>query len=146
MKENSLPNGFMELFQNPGKEYRGTPFWSWNTKLDPCVIEEQVRQFKEMGMGGFYIHTRVGLDTEYMGTEYMDCVKLAVQTAKKENLYACLYDEDRWPSGYGGGRVTCHPEYRSRNILITPYRKGTKKYSERSTDSMASASPRARTP
>ena len=141
MKENSLPNGFMELFQNPGKEYRGTPFWSWNTKLDPCVIEEQVRQFKEMGMGGFYIHTRVGLDTEYMGTEYMDCVKLAVQTAKKENLYACLYDEDRWPSGYGGGRVTCHPEYRSRNILITPYRKGTKKYSERSTDSMASASP-----
>lgn len=141
MKEMNLPEGFMEIFENPGKEYRGTPFWAWNTKLDPSTVKGQVRQFKEMGMGGFYIHTRVGLDTEYMGPEYMDCVKLAVQTAKTEGLYACLYDEDRWPSGYGGGRVTCHSEYRSRNILITPHRKGTKVYSDRKSDSMASASP-----
>ena len=131
----------MEVFSDPGKEYRGTPFWSWNTKLDPYVVEGQVEQFKEMGMGGFYIHTRVGLDTEYMGKEYMECVKRAVFTAKDKGLYACLYDEDRWPSGYGGGRVTCRPEFRSRNILITPYKKGTKRYTDRTSDSMASASP-----
>ena len=40
----------MEVFSDPGKEYRGTPFWSWNTKLDPYVVEGQVEQFKEMGM------------------------------------------------------------------------------------------------
>ena len=22
-----------ELFQNPGSEYRGTPFWAWNCEL-----------------------------------------------------------------------------------------------------------------
>ena len=82
-------------------------------------------------MGGFYIHTRVGLDTEYLGKEYMECVKKCAEIAKKEELYCCLYDEDRWPSGYGGGRVTARKEFRGRNLLITPYRKGTKVYSER---------------
>lgn len=131
----------MKVFQNPGKKYRGTPFWSWNTKLDPRDLEWQIRQFKKMGMGGFYIHPRVGLDTEYLGEEYMECVKKCVEIAKKENLYCCLYDEDRWPSGYGGGRVTVRKEFRGRNLLITPYKKGTKRYEERNSDSMASPSP-----
>lgn len=131
----------MEEFQNPGKEHRGTPFWSWNTKLDMDCLEWQVEQFREMGMGGFYIHTRIGLDTEYMGPEYMECVKKAAALAKEKNLFCCLYDEDRWPSGYGGGKVTRHRKYRSQNLLITPYRKGTKTYVGRNFDSMASQSP-----
>ena len=24
----------IELFKNPTSEYRGTPFWAWNTELD----------------------------------------------------------------------------------------------------------------
>ncbi len=140
-EEFGLFEEFMKVFQNPGKEYRGTPFWSWNTRLESGILEEQIEQFREMGMGGFYIHTRVGLDTEYLGTEYMECVKKSVQIAKEKGLFCCLYDEDRWPSGYGGGRVTVHQKYRSRNILITPYKKGTKDYGERKADSMASASP-----
>lgn len=141
MKENAFPQGFLEEFQNPGKEHRGTPFWSWNTKLDMDCLEWQVEQFREMGMGGFYIHTRIGLDTEYMGPEYMECVKKAAALAKEKNLFCCLYDEDRWPSGYGGGKVTRHRKYRSQNLLITPYRKGTKTYVGRNFDSMASPSP-----
>lgn len=139
--EQGLSQEFLKEFENPGKEYRGTPFWSWNTKLDADCLEEQIEQFRDMGMGGFYIHTRVGLDTEYMGPEYMDCVKKAVKLAKEKGLYGCLYDEDRWPSGYGGGKVTARREYRSRNLLITPYRKGTKSYTHRNMDSMASPSP-----
>ncbi|MBC5690354.1 hypothetical protein H8S37_15665 [Mediterraneibacter sp. NSJ-55] len=141
MKKTSMFQEFEETFKNPGKEFRGTPFWSWNTKLDADCLEKQIEQFKEMGMGGFYMHTRVGLDTEYMGKEYMECIKKAVQIAKEKDLYSCLYDEDRWPSGYGGGKVTVHPQYRSRNILITTYKKGTKTYDHRSADSMASSSP-----
>lgn len=141
MKDNNLPEEWMEVFQNPGKEYRGTPFWSWNTKLDQEVLDWQITQFKEMGMGGFYIHTRVGLDTEYLGEAYLDCVKKSVAIAKEKGLYACLYDEDRWPSGYGGGKVTMHREYRSKNLLITPFKKGTKVYDNRNFDSMASPSP-----
>ena len=71
----------------------GIRSWIWT------VWEWQVEQFREMGMGGFYIHTRIGLDTEYMGPEYMECVKKAAALAKEKNLFCCLYDEDRWPSG-----------------------------------------------
>lgn len=58
-----------EVFQNPGSEYRGTPFWAWNCRMD------------------------------------------------KENW---LYDEDRWPSGAGGGLVTKDHQYRIRFLIFTP--------------------------
>ncbi len=141
MKAEGLSQEFREEFAYPGKEYRGTPFWSWNTKLKEGILAEQVKQFKDMGMGGFYICTRVGLDTEYLGSEYMKCIQKSVQLAKKNELYCCLYDEDRWPSGYGGGEVTKKQEFRLRNLLITPYKKGTKQYDGRNVDSMASPSP-----
>lgn len=131
----------MEEFKNPSATYRGAPFWSWNTRLDPEILEEQIDQFALMGMGGFHIHTRVGLDTEYLGEEYMKCVRTCVELAKKKGLLCCLYDEDRWPSGYGGGYVTKNPEYRSRYLLITPYRQGTKVYKQTVFDSRAASSP-----
>ena len=55
-----------ELFEHPGSAYRGAPFWAWNTKLDKEEALRQIDQFEKMGMGGFHMHTRVGLDTEYM--------------------------------------------------------------------------------
>lgn len=59
-----------ELFQNPTPEYRGAPFWAWNCKLDKDVLMEQIEYLKEMGMGGFHIHSRTGMATEYLGDEF----------------------------------------------------------------------------
>lgn len=120
-----------KLFQNPSSEYRGAPFWAWNTKLDKEETLRQIEQFKEMGMGGFHMHTRVGLDTEYMGEEFLDIVQACVKKAKENSLKAYLYDEDRWPSGYAGGKVTSNPAYRSRYLVVTPFKKGSKKTEER---------------
>lgn len=78
-----------------------------------------------MGMGGFHMHSRVGLDTEYLGTEFMEMVKACTDHAKKEGLLACLYDEDRWPSGCAGGLVTKeNPDFESQHILLTETRYG----------------------
>jgi hypothetical protein len=52
-----------ELFQNPTSEYRGCPFWAWNNKLDRGQLLRQIDYFEEMGMGGFHMHVRTGLDT-----------------------------------------------------------------------------------
>lgn len=71
-------------------------------------------------MGGFHIHVRVGLDTEYLGSEFMDCVKACVEKARREGLLVWLYDEDRWPSGAAGGLVTQDPRFRQRLLLFTP--------------------------
>ena len=58
-------------FQAPGREYRGAPFWSWNGKLEQSRIDEQLRVFQKMGFGGYHIHSRIGLETEYLGKEFM---------------------------------------------------------------------------
>lgn len=111
------------VFRTPPGEYRGTPLWSWNTKLEKGRLEEQIRVLNEMGMGGFHIHTRIGLDTEYLGAEFLDDVRFCIERAKEKGMRCWLYDEDRWPSGYGAGRVTANPEYRNRFLLFSPERK-----------------------
>ncbi len=126
-----------ELFRNPTSEYRGTPFWAWNCKLQKDELCRQIDIFKEMGLGGFHMHVRTGLVTPYLSDEYMDIIKACVEKAKKENMLSWLYDEDRWPSGFAGGLVTENPEYRSRYLLFTnkPY--------EESSDTYASEDSRA---
>ena len=107
------------LFKNPSSEYRGTPFWSWNCKVTRQLIDEQITTYKKMGFGGFHMHPRTGLETAYMGREYMDLVSYAVERAKREGMYAYLYDEDRYPSGAAGGLVTEDLRYRQRFIFLT---------------------------
>ncbi|MBC7319146.1 hypothetical protein H5T89_00710 [bacterium] len=45
------------------------------------------------------------METPYLSEEWMNCIKRSVQTAKEIGMNAWLYDEDRWPSGFGGGLV-----------------------------------------
>lgn len=105
---------------NPPSEYRGTPFWSWNTRLDIEKLKHQIDIFRQMGFGGFHIHARIGLDTPYLGDEFMEAVKECNSYGKKSSLLTWLYDEDKWPSGYGGGRVTADRNFRNRYLLFSP--------------------------
>lgn len=108
------------LFKNPTSEYRGTPFWAWNCKLEEDELIRQIDVFKEMGFGGFHMHVRTGLATKYLSDEHMNAVSSCVEKAKKENMLAYLYDEDRWPSGFAGGYVTGNEKYRARCLVFTP--------------------------
>ena len=119
-KEKSLSDS---LFQNPTSEYRGTPFWAWNCKIEKEEALRQIDCLKEMGFGGFHIHSRTGLDTPYLGKEFMDAVKACCDKAEAEKMLCWLYDEDRWPSGAAGGYVTKNPEYRARKLLFSPSEK-----------------------
>jgi hypothetical protein len=105
-------------FKNPGVEWRGKPFWSWNGKLEKNELIRQIHVLKEMGMGGFFMHSRTGLETEYLGDEWFDLINACADEAEKLGLEAWLYDEDRWPSGLAGGIVSQHPEFRQKAILL----------------------------
>ena len=94
-----------KAFHRPGSEWRGAPFWAWNDDLDPAELRRQVREMKRAGLGGFFMHNRIGLVTPYMGERWMECIAATVDEARKQQMQAWLYDEDRWPSGYGGGAV-----------------------------------------
>ncbi len=112
-----------ELFKNPTSEYRATPFWAWNCELDKKRLKEQIAIFKEMGFGGFHMHSRTGMATEYLSEEFFDFVKFSVNEAKKNNMLAWLYDEDRWPSGSAGGIVTRNVRHRAKSLVITKRRR-----------------------
>lgn len=105
-------------FKNPSKEYRGKPFWSWNGKLEKDEAIRQIRIFKEMGLGGAFMHSRVGLETEYLSKDWFDIVNACTEEGRKSGMEMWLYDEDRWPSGAAGGLVTKDPQYRSRHLKV----------------------------
>ncbi len=107
-----------ELFENPTNEYRGAPFWAWNSRLDAERLRRQVRLLSEMGFGGFFMHSRSGMVTEYLGEEFFNSVKTCVCEAEKLGMNANLYDEDRWPSGSAGGYVTKEPKYRQKSLFM----------------------------
>jgi len=119
-KKNSTKKLTLDLFKNPTSEYRGTPFWAWNCELNLEELEWQMEILKKMGFGGVHMHVRSGMATPYLSDEYMQLIKACVEKAKKEDMLAYLYDEDRWPSGAAGGLVTKEKRFRGRYILFTP--------------------------
>ena len=112
-----------ELFKNPTSEFRGAPFWAWNSKLVPEILREQVDIFRDMGFGGFNMHVRQGLETEYLGKDFFEAVRACADRAEENNMLAWLYDEDRWPSGAAGGFVTKTVKHRVKALWLTTEKK-----------------------
>lgn len=111
-----------ELFLNPTSEYRGAPFWAWNCKLDGDELVRQIGCFEQMGFGGFHMHVRLGMATPYLSDEYMGLIRRCTDTAKEKGMFAYLYDEDTWPSGFAGGLVTKDKRNRQRFITLSASR------------------------
>ncbi len=99
-------------FQNPPGSFRPSPFWSWNAALDDEELRWQVREFKDKGFGGYFMHSRVGLVTRYLSDEWFHKIGVCLEEGRKLGLESWLYDEDKWPSGFAGGLATHHrPEF-----------------------------------
>ncbi len=92
-------------FRDPPKQYRPSPFWSWNDDLQPEELRRQVRDMKEQGYGGYFMHSRAGLATDYLSDRWMECIAACLDEGRKVGMESWLYDEDRWPSGFAGGLV-----------------------------------------
>lgn len=95
-----------EHLEQPGQDYRPLPFWSWNDKLEPEELRRQIGLIKESGAGGYFMHARGGLQTEYLEQPWFESVAVGVDEGKKQKLNAWIYDEEGWPSGFSGGKVT----------------------------------------
>lgn len=106
-----------EGFRDPGKEYRPSPFWSLNDELEDDELAWQVREMKEKGFGGFFLHSRVGLVTRYLSQDWMRRLRACLEEGREANMEAWLYDEDKWPSGFAGGLVPARSEeYRAKGL------------------------------
>ena len=112
------------LFAHPTSEYRGAPFWAWNGKLRDDTLSWQIDMLEKMGMGGFHMHVRTGMDSPYLDEDFMGHIRFCVNRAKEKGMLSWLYDEDRWPSGTAGGKVTAaNPDYAMHTLMLTttPY-------------------------
>lgn len=86
-------------------EYKPAVFWGFNDVLEKEELSRQLDELLKVGCSGGFLHSRVGLVTEYMSTEWLDVVRHCCQAAKEKGTALWLYDEDRFPSGYAGGAV-----------------------------------------
>ena len=102
------------------KEYRPIPFWSWNEKLNTDETARQVQVMDKVGIGGFFMHARGGLQTVYMSDEWFSNITAAAKEAKKSGMSVWAYDENGWPSGFGDGKINgLGIEYQQKYIRIS---------------------------
>lgn len=106
-------------FAKPSAVMHGAPFWAWNAELKEDELREQIRTMHEMGFGGFFMHSRTGLDTAYLSDEWYQAIGICIDEAEKLGMLAYLYDEDRWPSGAAGGFVTSNDRFKMRKLYCS---------------------------
>lgn len=101
------------------KEWKPIPFWSWNAKLEKKHLCEQIDEMKQWGIGGYFMHARGGLKTEYLSEEWMQCVEACVEHGNQIGMGSWIYDENGWPSGFAGGKLLEHEEDRDKYLKFT---------------------------
>ena len=113
-------NHILEKLDKPSSRYRSAPFWAWNDNLDSKRLVEQIELMRREGVGGFFIHSREGLETPYLSTEWMNHVETVLFHAEQSDLEVWIYDEDTWPSGSAGGAVsgTNPQEFSAKGVTI----------------------------
>lgn len=116
MEYNKLVSGEpldRDKFRTPSKEFGIMPFWFWNGEMKYEEIEYQLKEYKEKGCPGLYIHARFGIREElgYMDENWLDRVKFTIEKAQEMGLQIWVYDEYNWPSGTCGQTIMKdHPE------------------------------------
>jgi hypothetical protein len=104
MQKDTLNNLIKETIKNVN-QIRPAPFWSWNGSMEPDVLRRQVQEMAAAGLGGFFMHARVGINTPYMKEKWFECIEACIDEAKKCGIKAWGYDENGYPSGTAGGLV-----------------------------------------
>ncbi|MGC4234707.1 MAG: glycosyl hydrolase [Niabella sp.] len=123
---NPLPaieeNSFKYLragFEQPRKEYAGVPFWIWHDKVTHESIDTTLLGYKENGFGGVIVHQRPGMITEYLSQDWFELFQYTVKKGKELDLDIWIYDENSYPTGFGGGHVPAEmPESYNQGAML----------------------------
>lgn len=99
-------------FHRPGMAY----FWVLNDRVDWAEVERQLQAFAAAeDLTALCLHPTSGVP--YGGDEWFDFIGRICRRAAELNLRIWLYDEDPFPSGNAGGRITAeHPGLAAQGI------------------------------
>ena len=92
-------------FSDPPREYTTAPFFVWNADINSEEIDKDLVSFKNAGSSQVFIHPRPGLVTEYLSEKWFELYQHAVEKGKELGMNIWIYDENSYPSGFGGGHV-----------------------------------------
>ena len=92
-------------FKNPPAEYTTAPFFVWNAYITSDEIDKDLISFKNAVSLQVFIHPRPGLITEYLSESWFKLYQHAVEKGKEHGMNIWIYDENSYPSGFGGGHV-----------------------------------------
>lgn len=90
---------------------RNLVFWSWNGKLEENRLISEMEDMKRVGIGGFFIHARAGLQIGYFSDQWFEFIRFCAKYAYSIGLEVYLYDENGWPSGTSDGAVPKKSRY-----------------------------------
>ena len=107
-------NELIKRLETVETQYKPIPFWSWNGKLEKEELVRQIRWMRDTHNGGFFMHARSGLKTQYLSEEWMQCIEACAEEAG--DMQAWVYDENGWPSGFAGGKLLENAEDRDRYL------------------------------
>lgn len=110
--------------KDPSKSYRSAPLWVWNTKVTRNDIDKMLKEFKEQGFGGAFVHPRPGMISDYLSDDWFELYKYSVDVGEKLGLDIWIYDENSYPSGFAGGHVPAQmPESYNQGQGLNPEKK-----------------------
>ncbi len=94
------------VFNSPPAKYRTVPLWVWNSAMTDEEIVRSLTELKNHGFGGAFVHPRPGMKISYLDDAWFKAWGKALETAKGLGLKLNIYDENSYPSGFGGGHVS----------------------------------------
>ena len=105
-------------------------FWYLNTKMEPAVLKEQLREMRRQNVTHVCPHPwppefrpekmPSDMEPEYLSDQYFERFKIIFNECEKLGITCCLYDEGGWPSGGAGGRVRASDPERFAPRYMTP--------------------------
>ncbi|MGK7397259.1 MAG: glycosyl hydrolase [Candidatus Cyclobacteriaceae bacterium M3_2C_046] len=94
-----------EHFHDPDKAYSTGPLWVWNDVVTKEKIDTQLEAFQKQNILQVFIHPRPGLISEYLSEEWFELSRYTLEKGKELGMNIWIYDENSFPSGFGGGHV-----------------------------------------
>jgi hypothetical protein len=103
-----------EFFQNPttDPDYSVSGFWFWNDEITDERTKEQLAIMKRIHADQPVVHSRFGLQNEYLSQDWFDRIKSVIENCKENGQKIWLYDENNWPSGNCAWTITLEEKYR----------------------------------
>lgn len=108
-----------QLVRHPPREYSTGPLWVWNDLLTEQEVRDTLRDLAQQKVRQVWVHPRPGLMTPYLSGDWFRLWKVALREAARLDMNVWIYDENSYPSGFGGGLVPeAMPESRGRGLAF----------------------------